>query len=267
MQKSKYMKANYAMWKINAEHENDAQFADYMQELRQPDFSAFYPIEEELLAILEKDYAFSVKGKDIIDLGCGRGKEIIAFKTMGAGHCLGIDSTAEHVKQAKEIASLDNHDVDFIEADFYQLDSSYHNSFDMVYLGASLNWLDNLAGLFQNIQKLLRKGGYCFICDIHPLINMYDPDDIHVIDTSYFKSEPLEINILHPYETSGITNSMTYYFFQHTLSDIMTAAIGQGLDIKHFAEYPYDTSETYKALEEHEFSLPLSYGLILQKAS
>lgn len=267
MQKSKYMKANYAMWKINAEHERDARFADYMQELRQPDFRAFYPIEEELLAMLEKDYAFSVKGKDIIELGCGRGEKIMAFKTMGAGRCLGVDSTAEHVKQAKEIASLDNHDVDFIEADLCQLDSNYHDSFDMVYLGSSLNWLEDLAGLFRSIQKLLRKGGYCFIYDIHPLINMYDPDDIHVIDTSYFKSEPLEIRVANPLKTSGLTSSITYYFFQHTLSDIVTAAIGQELTIKHFAEYPYDASKTYKKLEEHEFSLPLSYGLILQKAS
>ena len=94
-------------------------------------------------------------GRDLLDVGCGRGR--LARELSGPGrHVLGIDPSGEMIEAARQ----DNADVpglEFAEADFLtaQLPAE---SFDFVCFVASLHHMDQVRALAK-AAEMLRPGG------------------------------------------------------------------------------------------------------------
>lgn len=268
MQQSDYIHANHNMWNHTAQIYRRDSFEAYLEKFRQPDFTVFDAQEQALFEQLERDHHFIIQDKDIIQLGCNNGREIISLKHMGAGRCLGVDLVDAFLQQGKELAHVSQQEVEFLNSNVYEVDSSCHHSFDIVYVTIGvLGWLPDLPAFFELVQKLLRPQGHFFLYDMHPILGMYEPES-HVIDSSYFNRQAISNETLPSYLVSdNQEDTVVSYWFQHTLADVIGQCLQQGLRLQHFAEYPHDISDTYKAFEDHDFALPLSYSLLAQKAS
>lgn len=260
MNNKNYIQANKAMWNQTADVYRQEKFDQLLAQMKQPDFSTFDEVEREVFGLI------GLKDKAVAQLGCNNGRELISVKKAGAGHCVGFDLSENLIEQAKELAAASHQEVDFVCASIYDIDDTYSNSFDVIYITIGmLGWLPDLPQCFQMIDRLLRPGGHFFLYDMHPIITAFHPEKNIELDFSYFSKEPHIDETLPEYMDPSQSGKAKSYWFQHTLSDIIGQCIDLRLNLIHFKEYERDLSMIYKAFEEFEHKLPLSYSLVARK--
>ncbi|WP_163538582.1 class I SAM-dependent methyltransferase [Gracilibacillus sp. YIM 98692] len=91
-------------------------------------------------------------GESILDIGCGTGDLAHAIGKYGA-HVIGIDQSANMIKQAKEKYPS----LTFEEKDV--LDLPYHNEFHAVFSNATLHWVKQPKQALQQMFDSLESGG------------------------------------------------------------------------------------------------------------
>ena len=212
----------------------------------------------------------SIKGKSIAQVCCNNGIGVLSLKNLGAGKCVGFDVSHEFINQAKELALVTNHtDIQFVETDIYEIPEEYCGPYDLVMstIGV-LGWMPNLKQFFQVCGKLTKSGGHLFIEESHPVLHMYEDGENgepSFIGHSYFKNEPwVGRGDLDYFENSEYGESPNYYF-QHSLSEIMMAAIDEGYQLKHFNELDFDISGFCVDLEQAEIRPPLGMTMVWGK--
>jgi 2-polyprenyl-6-hydroxyphenyl methylase/3-demethylubiquinone-9 3-methyltransferase len=117
-----------------------------------------YPLEVqgviEHLNILFPD---GLKGKTVLDAGCGSGVVSIAFSIMGAD-VLGIDGSPSCVRVASERAKEIGVPACFEQHDLTSLDMG-NRAFDIIYSWGVLHHTTDAQGSFDNLVKYLKPGG------------------------------------------------------------------------------------------------------------
>ncbi len=248
------------MWNQTAEVYEAQGFDALLAAVRQADFTTFNEVERRVFS------SIGLENKDVIQLGCNNGRELISVKKAGAARCVGVDVSENILSQAKQLAQASDQEVEFIHISLYDLNDSYNDAFGVVYVTIGvLGWLPDLPGFFKVVERLLRPGGHLFLYDQHPILGIFDPAQKLVVDSSYFRREPFVEEVLPDYMDPSQTGRATSYWFQHTLSSILTLCLDSSLTITHFEEHAHDLSGTYRAYQDFEHKPPLSYSLTAQK--
>ncbi|WP_156176089.1 class I SAM-dependent methyltransferase [Hymenobacter terrenus] len=256
-----YVGINKKMWELTADIYEADGFYDALQRVQQENFTTFDEVEQFIFAT-----QIEIKDKDIIQIGCNNGTEIINLKKNGANNCVGIDISEKFIKQAKQLSIASNYKVEFESTNVYEISENHFGNFDLVYITVGvLGWMPDIKKLFQIINKLLKPEGQVFIYEQHPILGMFNPEPPHKIDSSYFRKEPFKDEILPEYiDKTGQARAISYWF-PYTLADILNACIMNKLQLKYFEEYSNDISDTYKNLKNNEVRFPMSFTLIGQK--
>jgi SAM-dependent methyltransferase len=206
-----------------------------------------------------------VQGKDVVQLCCNNGRELISIQRMGANRCVGIDISAAFIAQAEQLNAAAGADCNFLAYDVYDVPVEYDAQFDLVYISiGAFGWLPDLTGFLAVCARLLRPGGQLLIYEMHPILDMIDdmPSLPPKLGYSYFMTEPTaEDDGLDYYEGKDYESS-TSYWFHHKFADIIQGCLDQGFVLTGIAEYPHDISEVFAYLEKMEARLPLSYVLL-----
>jgi hypothetical protein len=107
--------------------------------------------------------------------------------------------------------------------------------------------------------------------EIHPFADLL-PTGCHPhagalrIVEPYFKAEPfIDQGYLDYVGNVDYPSVTTRYCFMHTLSEIMTGLIKNGIAIEKFVEYEIAVSPQHKPIEVQKAGLPLSYTLMARK--
>ena len=220
----------------------------------------------------ERFRALGVKGKDVAHLCCNNGCEILSVKNLGARSVVGFDQAGEFLKQGEALRSAGGIDCAFVETDVYAIDASFDDRFDIVLITiGALGWMPDLSRFFDIVKQLLRNGGALCIHEQHPIMNMtepFEPDpDPTRLTHSYFKPEPFEEEGPIVYDGQTVPGGEKHYCFVHTLGDIFSACLDQGLTIEHYKEYPYNISSTdFDIYNDQSAQLPQCYMLVARKA-
>jgi len=227
--------------------------------------------------ICQKDPEFSelrklqLPGKDIAHISCNNGVELMSLKNLGAAKCTGFDICDEAIAEANSRARITGFDCHFVQTDILEMSPEYYQSYDIVYVTVgALAWIPDLKKYFHVASKLLRKNGSIFIYEQHPFATVFPWDKSesdHPLKAihHYFDDEIYQSNEGIDYIGGTTYESETSYEFTHTMSDIFTALIEAGLNIKSFKEYEDDISTCYTWQQEAGIKLPLSYILTAQK--
>lgn len=234
-----------------------------MTAIGEREFSCFDPT---LTALLKR---IGLKGRAIIQLGCNNGRETFSLMGLGARSALGVDQSAQFLKQAHSLAQMSPHEVTFIEADVHRLPEDLAARFDVALITIGvLNWMPDLAAFARSAAATLAEGGQLVIYETHPFLEMFDPqatDPFTPVD-SYFRKEPIVHDEAIVYEGVSSEKGAPGYWFVHTLSDVVTAVIAAGLRVEHFQEYPHSNREdVYDPYQNRAAQLPMSYTLIARK--
>ncbi|MFQ6009714.1 MAG: class I SAM-dependent methyltransferase [Candidatus Aenigmatarchaeota archaeon] len=171
----------------------------------------------------------NVKGKKIIEVGCGGGQNSIALAKRGA-ICTGIDVSKEQLKYAENLAKKEKVKVRFVKGDFQNLTRFKSNSFDMAVSAWAFQYSPNLKKLFRGVYRIVKKKGLFVFSMPHPfhdLINI----KTHRIEKSYFKTGRYEEIEVWP---DGKKHKFVGYHVK--VSDIYNALIGAGFFVEKIIE-------------------------------
>jgi len=265
MRKSRkeYTDANRLAWDEvaarHAAHNNAALF----EAVKDPNFVSF---DGDMLQTLQR---VGVAGKHIIQLGCNNGRETLSLRNLGAAHCVGVDAAAEFLAHGHEMLQLAGaqDEVEFFEADLYELPEEFSGVFDMVLMTIGvISWMPELKPFFEVVRRLLKPGGQLVMQEMHPVLFMYEEDAVSGVSAvrySYFNAEVWE-------ETSGLDyyrhetyQSAPNYSFMHRLDEILMAGIESHLNLEYFAELDYDISNFCSDLEKSPVRPPLGFIMVM----
>ena len=108
-----------------------------------------------------------VKGKRVLEVGCGGGQNSIVLAKRGAV-VSGIDISKNQIAYAKRLASKEGVRVDFRVGDMQNLSRFPDCTFDLVMTAFSLLYVKSLYKTFAEVHRVLREGGTFVFSEGHP---------------------------------------------------------------------------------------------------
>ena len=109
-----------------------------------------------------------VKGKEVLELGCGGGQNTIALSKLGA-FAEGIDISPEQINFARELARTEKVAARFHVGSIDHLGIFSDESKDLVVSSFALSYVERLDNVFSEVYRILEKGGAFLFADAHPL--------------------------------------------------------------------------------------------------
>lgn len=109
-----------------------------------------------------------IRGKKVLDVGCGAGVDVETYEKLGA-EVYGIDSSEYMVKQAKE--NVSNPEKIFLQKmDSLQFRSNF---FDIVTGRFSMHYLEYFDNFYLESARVLKKDGLMIQIAHHPIRDLY----------------------------------------------------------------------------------------------
>lgn len=126
--------------------------------------------QSELNEILEQLTILSllpdVKGRNVLDLGCGVGELCRRINTLGAKTVIGVDISANMLELAQKDAPAG---ISFQNKPMEDLDFK-PETFDLVVSSLAFHYVEDLTALVQNIHRWLKVSGVLLFSTEHPII-------------------------------------------------------------------------------------------------
>lgn len=152
-----------------------------------------------------------VKGKRVLELGCGTARYSIGFAKQGAT-AIGIDASSDALGVARYLCEREEARVELRQGDPADLAFLRAESIDAAFSSHALARVEDLDRLFRQVHRVLRAGAPLVFSIPHPVSRVVGPEPggPPVVRRSYFDRAPVEVR------TNG-TSSLEY---QHTVSDV-----------------------------------------------
>jgi len=128
--------------------------------------------------------------------------------------------------------------------------------------------------LMQIVARYIKEGGYFYLCDDHPFLNML-PENPLTLTHKYFHTR-VEYESDTSYVNSPVRLVNTKNIeWTHSLSDIINAILGAKLQLLWIHEHPFCYWTRFKDMEEDEighwlkgelkYHVPLVFSLMVKK--
>lgn len=129
-------------------------------------------------------------GKTILDIGCGFGDHAKILSRQKFKSLIGFDISKDLVNHANG-QKIPN--CRFYIGDMDKKLKHENSSFDIVYSGLAIHYSKNLDKLFKEIHRVLKKNGtFCFSTG-HPIFNLLNQTDEHIICSKKISETKREI--------------------------------------------------------------------------
>lgn len=120
--------------------------------------------------LIEKPALFSLlpdlKGKSLLDLGCGYGEHCVEFAAKGAERVIGIDISVKMLEVARERNSGPN--IQYLNLPIEEI-SRIDQRFDLVVSSLTIHYIEDFAGLVRDLHSLLNPGGLFVFSQENPI--------------------------------------------------------------------------------------------------
>ncbi|MDD1796052.1 class I SAM-dependent methyltransferase [Enterovibrio sp. ZSDZ42] len=180
-----------------------------------------------------------VKGKNVIDIGCGPGAYAEWFLQQSVKSLVCTDLSEEMV------ALVNNRFGDQMRA--YTQDISLglplesDESADVIVCPLVLHYVEDLVPVFEAVFRVLKRGGYMVFSTHHPFADFEcSPSG------NYFSREQIE----EEWNTVGVP--VKVHFYRRSLTEICSAVTSAGLVISHISEG--NVEESAKAISESTYN-------------
>lgn len=186
----------------------------------------------------------NVKGKSVLEIGCGGAFNGIVLAKQGA-LVSGLDLSEEQLKQAAKNAGNQGAKIDLFQGSMENLSAFKSNSFDIVISIMAMIYVGNIKQVFKEVKRVLKPNGVFIYSAGHPIYDVVLDNqfkDINSCNISYydewenrFKWKPEEEN--------------EFVEFIRPLSSEINSIAEAGLFIERFIELkPIHAIETHDEL-------------------
>lgn len=206
------------------------------------------PCVEELLG--------EVKGKHLLDAGCGEGYLARHYAKKGA-KVTAIDLSPRLIAASKKISANEGLDIEFQVGNVCNIKSIEDETFDVVLSNLVLLNTPCLDDALKEYSRVLKKGGVLVFSIVHPAFNFYGPGSWEMgekdpktkrRDGLFFKVDNYfdEKEYTHYWKTrSGEKFPAPISFFHRTLATYLNAIISSGLILIDFKEPRPSTDDQF----------------------
>ncbi|MDG2481131.1 MAG: methyltransferase domain-containing protein [Alphaproteobacteria bacterium] len=263
MERDDYTAASRAAWDASAVHHRENEDWRLLTDgFARPGFSCLDAVETEVLETI------GVAGRDVAQICCNNARELLSVRNMGAARCVGFHQSAEFLKQGEELAVIASQEIELVPGDVYRIDDRFDGTFDLVVITIGVfGWMPDLKEFMEIPARLLKLGGRLVVPEEHPVVNMFDPHVERPFEPcfDYFRALPLQEEGAIVYDDTATQTEATHWWFFHTLSDVMTAALECGLSLERFDEHPDNISTTtYDIYQNRATTMPMSYLMVMK---
>lgn len=234
-QYKQYFQANKKLWNQRTAIHKDSSFYDIVSFINGK--SSLNKIELEELG--------NVKNKKILHLQCHFGMDTLSLARMGA-KVTGIDLSDTAISEAKKINERLELDAEFICCNVYDLKDHLSKQFDIVFTSYGvIGWLPDLNKWAEIIFSFTKPGGFFYMAEFHPVVWMLD-EDFERVKYYYHNHELIEMEAQGTYTDRNADIQGKEYSWNHSISEVLNALIGYGLQIEFFNEYSYSPYPCFK---------------------
>lgn len=200
---------------------------------------------------IDIDLLGDIKGKSILHLQCHFGQDSLSMVRMGA-KVTGVDLSDKAIEEAQKINTVLNLDAKFICCNVYNTLEHIEKQFDIVYTSYGvIGWLPDLDKWAKIISKCLKPNGKLIFVEFHPVVWMFD-DDFSEIKYHYHNEKSIFEKNNGTYADKGADIKTNYVSWNHSLSEVISNLITNGLEINHFKEYDYSPYNCFNETTEFE---------------
>ena len=203
-------------------------------------------INEEKLQLFKE-----IKGKKVLELGCGSGKSLEFLAKKGALELWGIDISEEQIKKAK---SLQITNGTFLISSMENNPGITLNYFDYVLSLYSIGFSSDPVETIKLSSNYLKKDGKFILCWIHPFFNCLGIQDDKIVITHNYNDETAKT-------IKKGTDEIELLQYNLKISTLINSLISAGLEIdKIIEENPTKTNGigNYKSLYFNERKLAVA---------
>ena len=224
-------------------YDNEVFFSEY-RKLREREVNANNLFELPTLFSILPD----LKGKKVLDLGCGSGERCMDYLKHGAAKVTGIDISEKMLAVARSENS--DPDITYLNLPMEDL-GSLDGTFDVAISSLALHYVEDFPGVVKNVYRLLCDGGVFIFSQEHPLSTCYSgTGDRWTRDEN---GKKLHVNIAN-YCVEGRKDSTWFVEgvqrYHRMFSTIVNTLAGTGFTIIQMAE-PYPTEELVSKYPEY----------------
>ena len=255
-----YIEGNKAAWEEAFENRDASWGADITERIQTEDYPFF---NEDTKNVLKK---LDTEGKVIGQFCCNNGRELLSLVRCGkARKGTGFDIAENQIAFANEKARELDLPCEFKAVNIYDIDDSFKEQFDIIIITiGALCWFNDLDRFFAVTAKCMKPGAVIVINEQHPFTNMlasegddvFDPDHRLECRYSYFEHEWTGNGGMY-YITGKSYKSKTFTDYTHSLSEIISGMIANGIVVTGLQEFEYDISGGFNALDHSGFPLSM----------
>ncbi|MDP9070528.1 MAG: methyltransferase domain-containing protein [Actinomycetota bacterium] len=152
-----------------------------------------------------------VRGKRVLELGCGGAQCSVAFAKQGAT-AIGIDSSAEMLAYAKRLCEQEEVKVELRQADMADLAFLRAESIDVAFSAYAFSYVEDLDRVFRQVNRVLKAAAPLVFSLPHPASALIDEcaEPPLVVRRSYFDRAGVERE----------RNGVIFTEYHHTISDL-----------------------------------------------
>jgi SAM-dependent methyltransferase len=195
-----------------------------------------------------------LKGKRVLELGCGGGQCSIAFAKQGAT-AIGVDFSSEQLAFARRLAEREAVRVELHQADLADLAFVRADSIDAAFSAYAFGFVEDLSRVFRQVHRVLKPNAPLVFSLPHPAYDMIDDDaeEPLLVRRSYFDRSPIE------YEWNGIV----FTDYHHTISDLYMALVRASYRVDVILE-PEPSANGPRSMHWHDSFLHVPRTLIVR---
>ncbi len=210
-------------------YDNDVFFENF-KTLRSKEINFNDCIETPILLSMLPD----VRGKSVLDIGCGMGQHARQYADMGAKSVLGVDISEKMLAHARQHFSAPNITYRRLALeDIHTLGSK----FDLITSSLVFDYAEDLGTLIADVYRLLRDGGHFVFSMSHPMATAWDGQYDRYTRTA--DGTRLHANI-NNYMVEGKRSVkwvvQDYEVYHRTMASIINAIAGAGFLIERCEE-------------------------------
>lgn len=190
----------------------------------------------------------NLKGKRVLDLGCGFGEHCKLFIDSGAEKVVGLDISQKML----EVARRENSDpkIEYVHMPMEDI-AQISESFDVVVSSLALHYVEDFAGVVKNIYALLNTDGVFIFSQEHPMVTCHSGGSRWTRDES---GEKIHVNLSN-YGIEGEREATWFVdhvkVYHRTFSTIVNTLLDAGFSIENMVE-PLPTLELLERYPDYK---------------